>query len=262
MVNKTKAILMCILAFAKNVLPDYPLILIGNRDEFYHRPTKEAHWWENGILAGRDLEAGGTWLGLHKNGRFSTLTNYRDIAGIKSSAESRGELPVNFLLGDHALDSYASEIAGKAPNYNGFNLLTWEKGKMLHFSNYENTINSVKDGIHVLSNALLDSSWYKSDKLKADFSALIAENVTNPESFFDLLIDESKSPDELLPKTGLPYAKEKSLSAICIRTPDYGTCCSTIAMINHQNEVTFIERLYPVGKRESKTKTFHCNFES
>lgn len=259
---------MCILAFAKNVHPDYPLILIGNRDEFYRRPTAEASWWENGVLAGRDLEAGGTWLGMHSNGRFATLTNYRDIQGIKSSVRSRGELPLDFLTSTKDLNEYAESVSAKADQYNGFNLLLWEKGKMLHFSNYENTINEVEDGFHALSNALLDSPWYKTDLLLAGFRSLIETQTLEHEAFFDLLMDQSKAPNDRLPNTGLTTAMEKELSSICIRTPDYGTCSSTIIRINRQNEVSFHERVYAVGNSEGDTEsastpknnTFHFNF--
>jgi uncharacterized protein with NRDE domain len=251
---------MCILAFAKNVVPGYPLILIGNRDEFYQRPTKEAAWWENGVLAGQDLEAKGTWLGLHRKGRFATLTNFRDINGIKTAAKSRGALPVDFLLGSESATSYTRKVAAHADEYNGFNLLTWENGEMIHFSNYERSINKVNDGIHVLSNALLDSKWYKTEQLKTSFSHLLDHGSVDADSFFELLADESKSPDEMLPSTGLSYEMEKQLSSICIRTPDYGTCCSTIVMINDQNEVTFVERLYPVGNRTAKTNQFQFKF--
>ena len=251
---------MCILAFAKNVVPEYPLILIGNRDEFFHRPTKPAYWWKNGILAGQDLEAGGTWLGISKKGKFATLTNYRDIPGIKTNARSRGELPVDFLIGNVTGEAYLNNLSKNAGAYNGFNLLTWKKGTMLHFSNQENSINEITDGIHVLSNALLDTPWYKTNQLKSSFENLLNKNPTT-EQYFDILRNESKAPDSQLPQTGLSYEMEKAISSICIRTSDYGTCCSTVLLVNKQNEVTFTERLFPVGDRKASTTTFKFNLE-
>lgn len=251
---------MCILAFAKNVIPEYPLILIGNRDEFFHRPTKSAFWWDNGILAGQDLEAGGTWLGINKQGKFATLTNYRDIPSIKSNVRSRGELTVDFLNGNNTGKTYMTDISKKADAYNGFNLLTWENGTMHHFSNYENKINEVSDGVHVFSNALLDTPWYKTNLLQNSFERLLTKSP-NAEQYFDILSDDSTAPDKQLPQTGLSYDLEKAISSICVRTSDYGTCCSTVLMVNQQNEVTFIERLFPVGDRKASTTTFQFNLE-
>lgn len=252
---------MCIIALAKNVHPEYPLILIGNRDEFYMRPTMEAHWWNNDILAGKDLEAHGTWLGVSRNGKLATLTNYRDILGIRSDVKSRGALPVDFLVGTWTQQEYHFHISQQAQDYNGFNLLTWENGDMFHFSNYEHQINRVNDGIHVLSNALLDTPWFKSQLLREKFSNCLHQKIAI-DCLLEILNDATQSPEHLLPQTGLPYEREKAISSIYIESADYGTCCSTVVLINHKNEVTFVEKIYPVGNREATLNHFEFIIES
>jgi uncharacterized protein with NRDE domain len=247
---------MCIIAFAVNEHPDYPLILIGNRDEFYNRPTQEAHWWDSGILAGKDLEAGGTWLGINRSGRFAAVTNYRDIAAVKSQTKSRGALPVDFLESSADASQYLEKVDQESDLYNGFNLIAWEAGVMQHYSNYEHKINRIDKGVHVLSNALLDTKWPKTNLLQERFSTLISKDFTN-EDLLEILQDEQKAPDEELPKTGLDRWMEKAVSSICIRTPEYGTCCSSILLVNRQKELTFIEHNYPVGDRKEAHNTFN-----
>jgi uncharacterized protein with NRDE domain len=251
---------MCILAFAKNVHPEYPFIMIGNRDEFYRRPTLPAHWWDDNLLAGKDLEAGGTWLGMSRDGKLATLTNYRDISGIKTDARTRGSLPLDFLTGDADQLKYHETISQKAEAFNGFNLLTWQNGEMYHFSNYENKINQIPDGVHSLSNALLNSSWPKTQLLAHRFEQSLSQGI-DINDWFELLTNEQKADDDQLPSTGLTIAREKAVSSICIRTPDYGTCSSTIVLINTKNEVTFVERNYSVGNRKAQTNTFKFKIE-
>ena len=251
---------MCIIAFAHQVHPEYPLILIGNRDEFYNRPTQEIHWWDEKILAGKDLEAGGTWLGFSKEGRFSIVTNYRDIAGIKQNARSRGDLPLNFIRGSDDMQAYVSEISEEENAYNGYNLLLWEKGEMVHYSNYESKINPIQPGVHALSNALLNTPWHKTERLKKGFENTI-DGSFNVENLFSLLTDEVKADDKDLPSTGLPYEREKEISSICIRTKDYGTCSSTVVLVDKNREVTLIERIYSVGNRTEQENVFSWSLE-
>ncbi|MBU2452825.1 MAG: NRDE family protein, partial [Proteobacteria bacterium] len=150
---------MCLILFGYKVKKKYPLILIANRDEFFHRPTAPLHFWENnaGLLAGKDLEQGGTWLGVHKNGKFCALTNYRDPFLIKQNAPSRGEILVDYLESQIPCDAYFNVLKKNAAAYNGFNLLFGDKNGIYWFSNLKNRVERIQPGIHGLSNRFLDT---------------------------------------------------------------------------------------------------------
>ncbi len=244
---------MCLIVFAYKTHPDYKLILAANRDEFYDRPTSIADWWNDhpNILGGRDLKAKGTWMGMDKEGRFAAVTNYRDISNIREDARSRGDLPVDFLLNGHSSRKYSEEVLKKANDYNGFNLLTLDD-EMAHISNYENKVNVLSEGVYGLSNALLDTAWPKVERSKDRFQASIKEDV-QLEELIQLMQDEEVATDDDLPQTGLPLEMERSVSAMCIRTPTYGTCCSTAITIDYEGNVEFMEKSYPVGERQEKT---------
>ena len=255
---------MCLITFAYDVHPDYRYILAANRDEFYARPTTVANWWEDHteLLGGRDLEAKGTWMAIHANGRFSADTNYRDIQNIRSDVRSRGDLPVQFLMGEESPSKYARRVLDEGNQYNGFNLLTFDYHQELaHVSNYDDKVNVLKPGIYGLSNALLDTPWPKVEKAKADFSQLIKGSF-EIEDLIKLMQNTDTAPDEDLPETGLDYIREKALSAMCIRTPDYGTCCSTALMMDHDGNVSFMEKSYPVGDRKDETVSFNFKLKS
>ncbi|MEP1034258.1 NRDE family protein [Ekhidna sp.] len=253
---------MCLITFAYKAHPKYKFILAANRDEFYARPTAPVDWWKDHpeILGGRDLQALGTWMAIHKNGRFAAVTNYRDIKNIKDEAQSRGDLPVNFLLSDQTSENYAKDVYQAGSNYNGFNLLLLAR-ELVHVSNYDNVINTLEPGIFGLSNALLDTPWPKVTRAKRAFSELIQTDFTN-EVLIEMMQDDTIAPDNHLPETGLDYDREKALSAICIRTPEYGTCCSTAVTIDHEGNVAFMEKNYPVGNRTEGTVSFNFTIDN
>jgi len=226
------------------------LILAANRDEFYARPTSYAHWWENEeFLAGKDLKGGGTWLGVSKSGNVAAVTNYRDPANIRPDAKTRGNLVTDYLNGfDGKGKDYLQLVSSQAGDYNGFNLLIMENEKALHFSNYENKVSEVTSGTHLLTNALLDTSWPKAEKLESSFSSVIQTEFTH-QDVLSILEDDATAEDHELPETGLPYDLEKAVSAVCIKTENYGTCCSTVITIDHENKLTFTERSFLVGDR-------------
>ena len=247
---------MCLIVFAYKQHPDYKLILTANRDEFYGRPTMVANWWEDhtNILGGRDLKAKGTWMGVSTEGRFSAVTNYRDLSNIRENVRSRGDLPLDFLKGDKASQEYWSETLKNANHYNGFNLLTLD-AEMAYLSNYENKINILKAGVYGLSNALLNTSWPKVERAKRDFQNVIGKDFTTGD-LITLMQNERVAPDNELPQTGLPIERERAVSAMCIRTPSYGTCCSTAILIDYEGNVSFLEKSYPVGEREDSEVSF------
>lgn len=245
---------MCLIAFALNQHEKYPFILAANRDEFYGRKTAPLHWWEDhpAVIGGRDLEAMGTWMGMNKNGRFSAVTNYRDLSNIDPGRKTRGKLTSNFLISEMTPEAYLSNLDKESDQYNGFNVLVGDYRKLYHYSNYEKKINPVPDGIHGLSNSLFNTPWPKVKKLKSQLETILV-NGPDIEKLMDILGDESLAPDEQLPNTGVGYEMEKKLSAACIRMENYGTCCSTIILIDKDQNVTYVEKTYPVdGRKETE----------
>ncbi|MEQ9402181.1 MAG: NRDE family protein [Cyclobacteriaceae bacterium] len=247
---------MCLIVFAYNSHPDYKLILAANRDEFYERPTAVANWWEDHpeILGGRDLKAKGTWMGLDKRGRFAAVTNYRDLSNIRDDAKSRGDLPTAFLNGQKSSVQHAEDILPTADQFNGFNLLILDD-EMVHLSNYEKKVNVLDSGIYGLSNALLNTPWPKVQLARQHFKSGISGNFSLSD-LIQIMQNENTAKDQELPQTGLPIEMERAVSAMCIRTPDYGTCCSTAITIDYNGNVNFMERSYPVGNRKDTEVSF------
>jgi uncharacterized protein with NRDE domain len=234
---------MCLIAFSWHAHADFPLVVVANRDEFYDRPTRAAHFWEDQpqIFGGRDLTAGGSWMALGRNGRFSALTNYRDPQNLNASAASRGSLVSDFLISDLSAPDYASSIRHQAADYNGFNLIVCDGDRMVYYSNQVDDISILEPGIYALSNALLDTPWPKTLSARKKLSNWL-EQPAEIDDLLQLLIDSQIADDELLPDTGIPYAMEKALSAQFIELDHYGTRSTTALMIDKVGDAEFIER--------------------
>ncbi|MBK7555806.1 MAG: NRDE family protein [Flavobacteriales bacterium] len=242
---------MCLILFAFRVHPLYPLIVAANRDEFLERPTAAASYWsdEQEILAGRDLLAGGTWLGITRSGRFAAITNHRDLRrGRPSQPLSRGSLVLSALKGEPDLKS--------ADRYDGFNLLFGSALGLRYSNNIDGSLSDVTPGIHGLSNHLLNTPWPKVLKAKSGFRAAIAAEQPEPEALFNVLLDRSIAPDEQLPDTGIGIERERALSPAFISTTGYGTRCSTVVMFGADGRIRFEERTHePVGMVEYIVET-------
>lgn len=240
---------MCVIFFAYNIHPKFPLVLLANRDEFYSRPTESARYWKDfpDILAGRDLVGGGTWLGVTKQGKFAAVTNYREPFFTKGS-RSRGELVSDFLKSDESPGTYLRNIQNKVKEYSGFNLLVGEinsrKNEIFYFSNRDGKIKKLEAGIYGLSNHLLDTPWRKVEKGKAVLARLLKNKEITKEQFFELLFDETLADNLDLPDTGIGYAKEKALSAIFVKTSVYGTRCSTVLIFDSNFQPNFEEKVF------------------
>ncbi|MNR76218.1 hypothetical protein D3C72_68750 [compost metagenome] len=238
---------MCLIVFAWNVIPDMPLIAAGNRDEFYDRPAKPAAWWEDHpqIYAGRDLQGGGTWIGVTREGRFAALTNIRAPAEMRSDAPSRGALVTNYLAGNMSPDEYIAELKTQQQEYNGFNLLIGDSTQLIWFSNRgegdERNGKPLIPGIYGLSNSLLDCAWPKVVRTKAQFASLLCQSAPE-DAYFEMLTDTTCASDCRLPKTGVSIERERLLSAVCIESPDYGTRVSTLVKLNGGQQPVLIER--------------------
>jgi len=238
---------MCLIVFAWRPSHPQPLILAANRDEFYARPTLALAQWEDtpDVYAGRDLEAGGTWLGVSADGRFAALTNIRN-PGQPLGRRSRGELVAHFLSGSLSIDEYLREVAGRSAEYGGFNLLVGDR-ETLHFLNAGHPEpRRLEPGVYGVSNAGLDTPWPKLIKAKAALSAHL--DLPEPERLFGFLADPETAPDAELPSTGVGIATEKLLSSVFIASPNYGTRASTVLIVNADGSRRLIERSFgPYG---------------
>jgi len=235
---------VCLILAAYKVHPDYPLILLANRDEFYARPTKNAHWWEDskGILAGRDLKAGGTWLGINDQKQFCALTNYRDPSSFRQDARSRGDLVSNYLKNAHSVCHYGTKHLANVSEYNDFNLLFYEEETAYYFSSREQVINELDPGFHGLSNDSLNSPWPKVNKGKQRLKDFITSKDLNVEEAFKILSDRSAAADEKLPETGVGLETERLLSPMHIDFPGYGTRSSSVILFHKGGDIEFYEK--------------------
>lgn len=243
---------MCLITFAFQQHPRYKLIVAANRDEAYERPTRPAQFWTEhpGVLAGKDLRAGGTWLGINRTGRFSAITNYRDPSIQKNDPPSRGHLVLDFLVQATDPASYLQQVDTKADRYMGFNLLVGTPDSLAYYSNQEQQVRSLQPGIYGLSNHLLDTPWPKVERAKKGIQQAMREGPISEEALFALLADGQPAADEELPDTGIPKEIEKQVSPVFIRGEEYGTRCSTILLVDTEGTVTFEERRFKAGTQE------------
>jgi uncharacterized protein with NRDE domain len=225
---------MCIVVFNWQPESTSPLTLAANRDEFFARPTLPMHWWDDAdILAGRDLQSGGTWLGVTQGARFALVTNVRDPSLRKANAPSRGLLVTAFLKSNDSPETYTQTLARSAHTYEGFNILCGElahpQRELWFLNSHTREPVRVAAGIHTLSNASLNTSWPKTARIKAAFSHTITlANIDEQNvSFGALLNDTALADDDTLPSTGVPLDWERALSSVFIRRSDYGTRAST-----------------------------------
>lgn len=256
---------MCLIAWNWQPKSNMPLLLVGNRDEFYARPARSLQWWSGSqILAGKDLQAGGTWLGVTRTGRLAALTNYRDIGSAshphaeRCAAPSRGELVTDFLSG--ALDSRAflKRLASRAVNYNPFNLLVFDGEHLLGLQSRHAQIIEMQPGMGAVSNADFHSPWPKLVRLRDQLQTHVNHSSFNhshvnhssvapgtgddvaTEALLTMLTNVAVAPDHALPHTGLPLERERALSAAFITSPGYGTRASSVVRIG-QTQASFTE---------------------
>lgn len=251
---------MCLIFISLKNHATYKLIVAANRDEFYNRKTAPAEYWKDHpeILGGRDLEAGGTWLGITKSGRLSMITNYRDPKNINPSAPSRGQLVSDYLLSKIGPDVYLISLQPKAREYNGFNLITGTTDDLWYYSNYRQGIDQLTTGLYGLSNHLLGTPWPKVETGKKMISEVLSHPF-KPDDLFQVLFDDQVAKDELLPDTGVGLERERALSAMFIKSPGYGTRCSTVILVDHDNQVFFAERVYDLTTFSFKGNSFSFN---
>lgn len=249
---------MCLIAFALARHPRYRLALAANRDEWFERPTAAAGFWRDqpAIVAGRDLQEGGTWLGLRRDGRFAALTNFRDPAGHRADAPSRGQLVARFLATDIAQADFAAELVASAREYNGYNMLFGSVDALHYYSNVGEAPVQLAAGVYGLSNHLLDTAWPKVRRAKARFGVLLDMPEIDPAHAFDAIADRTPAADHELPATGIGMEWERALSSPWIPATArrtalgsgwYGTRSTTVLLVGHDGNVQFVERSYDVA---------------
>ena len=236
---------MCILFIAIEQHPDYPLVVAANRDEFYARPTQSSHFWvdNDAIFAGKDLQSGGTWMGVNKAGYLAALTNFRAPHLNMDNAPTRGYLVSNYLREPH--NDYAETLMSSASTYNGYNLLFGHWTKLSVFNNVSGSLNSLSNGVHGLSNANLDTPWPKLTSGVDALSDYMQQTKTiEPSDLFEILSRRELAADHELPDTGISKEWEKALSSIFINLDSYGTRSSTLLLIDRDHQCHWHERNY------------------
>lgn len=240
---------MCIAYLALNTHPDWPLLMAANRDEFHRRPSRAAAPWDThpDIIAGIDLEAGGTWLGVTRQGRFALLTNYREIGRQIIQAPSRGDLVSDYLKTSVAPAAYADQVNKSADAYNGFNLIVGDLKTASYVSNRtpKRQPQNLAAGRYVVSNHLLDTPWPKAERLRQAFEQLEMDSLTRSvKRVFTTLKDTTPADDRYLPDTGVSLEFERLLSSPFIISDDYGTRCSTVIVMHKSGRALLSEVSY------------------
>ena len=250
---------MCLVVLGLHAHPLYPLVVAANRDEFLDRPSEPARFWPEapGFLAGRDLRAGGTWLGVTRSGRFAALTNIRDPLRHDPGAPSRGDLVVRFLLGRDGPVEHLAGVAAEPVRRNPYNLLAGAGGRLAWHSNAVSRPREVGAGVHAVSNALLDTPWPKTTRSAARLAEILERGTRiDPEELFALLGDREPVPDGDLPATGVGLPAERLLSPPFVVSPGYGTRGSTLLLVSRGGGASLLERRFDGAFRETGTSRF------
>lgn len=252
---------MCILALAWQILPEQPLLLLSNRDEFLARPALGLHRWsDQPILAGRDQQSGGTWLGMTESGRWAALTNYRQLPSVKPDAailRSRGVLVSEYLDSDLSPLAFARQI--ELLRYEGFSVLLGTREQAVVVSNFGTAPTVLAAGLYVLSNGLIDEPWPKVERLRQRVTQEVLPLLTQQQmrnwkaAAFDVLADTRVAEDVLLPQTGIGLEMERLLSSVFIESPIYGTRCSTVLAFDGQG-YTLSEQTHDAAGRLRATE--------
>jgi uncharacterized protein with NRDE domain len=250
---------MCLILFAWQQHPDYPLIAIANRDEYYARPSRDAQWWEDSdIFAGRDLEAGGTWLGVNRRGHFAAVTNVREPGSMQPGRRTRGDLTRDYLAGSDDAETYLARLALHDQEFAGFNLLLGDLSGLWFYSNREQKIRRVETGVHGISNGAFDEPWPKLKSGRAELSAQLDGEIRH-DRLMDILVDHRVAEDDELPDTGVALDFERLLSSRFIRSSTYGTRACSVITLDRQQRVEFSEQNYTDAEHPGSLR--HETFE-
>ena len=243
---------MCLAVLALHQVAGLPVLMAANRDEFHARPTAAAARWEGdgpAIYAGRDLLAGGSWMGVNEAGRYAVVTNFRDPFTQLANAPSRGALVEAYLRSTDSPSEYLMAVARDGHRYNGFNLIVGNAREAWYYGNRGAAPHRLAPGVYALSNHLLDTPWPKLARVKAAFTQVIAQ-APEPDlpALYAALADRSPAADGELPDTGVGLERERMLSSPFIVSPNYGTRASTILALRADGRGELHERSFdPAG---------------
>jgi uncharacterized protein with NRDE domain len=253
---------MCLVLVAWHGNLQIPCVIAANRDEFHARPTAPAHWWESEppILAGQDLEAGGTWLGVTRRGRFAALTNYRDPELRRAGTPSRGSLVTSILQSDEDAAQILDRLRRVGAAYNGFNVMFSDGQRLGIYESVRGDGRELGPGIYGLSNHLLDTPWPKVRHAKTRLSEALSE-LTDSRAALALLRDQEPAPDEQLPRTGVSLEWERLMSSAFVCAADYGTRCSTLLRIDQRRHACFDEWTWDEAGAEIGVASFQFQLE-
>ncbi len=253
---------MCLILVAWKAHPSYPLVIAANRDEFHARPTAPAAFWEDrpAILAGRDLECMGTWLGVTRSGKFTAVSNFREGVARDPAARSRGLLASAFLADGASARDFAAQVAQDGAEYSGFNFLAGDRDELWWVSNRNAGARRLAPGIYGVSNHLLDTPWAKVVRGKRTLQAALRP-APAIEPLLELLADTTMASDDELPDTGVGPERERLLSPLRVVSDAYGTRCSSAVIFGPERRVQFAERSYGAQGEERDTVRYEFPLE-
>ena len=257
---------MCLIALSVekskdwNAKPAYFFNIVANRDEYHDRPTTKMHWWKNkNVLAGKDEEAGGTWLGTNKDGKFAALTNLKENTNVKYPV-SRGNLVTGFLESELSAKSYLEEITNEKSEYAGFNLIVGDKDGLFYLCNRLDGIFFIPEGVHALGNLKLNSSTKKVEAIKSDLDEIIHSGFTADKGIkvmkkeYGNLHEKTKKDLQTRDGEEIPYR--------FIRSSIYGTRCTTVFSSSPSGQIQISERTYLKEGIEGDTLEFSFNIKN
>lgn len=252
---------MCLVVFAWHSHADYKLVLAANRDEFHERPAQDLDWWPDrpAILAGRDLQAGGTWLAAGKTGRFATVTNYRERQTPHSKAKSRGELVAEFVAGSDPARAHLAAIDGS--KYAGFSLLGADRDTLFYVSNRGDELTELDAGVYGLSNASLDTPWPKLLRTRDALSQMLAAGAVDESALLRLLADREPARVADIDAGDLPFEFARAVSAPFITTERYGTRCTSVLLWDYEDRISLAEMRFDSAGNPSGESRFSFTAE-
>jgi len=236
---------MCLLLIAVDASPEFPLLLLGNRDEFHARASSAANTWSESarVVGGRDLVAGGTWLALRDDGRFAAVTNLR--TGVPATApRSRGWLVRDFVLGESSPTAFLDALRADVGEYGPFNLVVGDRSGAFAFGSADGDTWALGAGVHAISNGAIGVHWPKTERLQRRFIETVQAGAGGYDEacLLDLLVDETQPPDTALPDTGIGLDLERRLAPIFIRGEKYGTRAASLLARRADGAVILRER--------------------
>jgi len=232
---------MCLVGIAIDHFADFPLVIVANRDEFHARPTQVLHRWTDppGVIAGRDLQAGGSWLGATDKGRLAVLTNIRGHTEPPANAPSRGALVTDFLISNLSAEQWLEQLQSRVTDYAGFNLIVSDNARDIYLTNSYGDIQPLVGGVHALSNGRYDEHWPKTDNLRLALAQCL--DPASAGSLLKTIESRYQPPDADLPQTGIGLDQERLLAPALIISEDYGTRATTILQLNSNGKMTITE---------------------